>query len=388
MKVLVCSAARFGIANVVDNVLETFESADVEVTYCRNPLNPSPDWCRTVDLLDRGRYERLSETLEDSAAYRPAHLLYGILLSWRRAFDYIDRHSQDYDVVWLHSPHPVVFYVADEIDCPVVVTLHSEPKEHLNRDGLDSYYHRLLYHLRVSNLRRSEVRLVTGVGPDVTGELIEAGFPESQVEMVKNGVDIERFSPAKAGSLRERFDVPEEDDLLLSLGRFTEQKQPERIVELFAAIRDRREDVSLVMAGEGERRQQVQDLASERGIEDIHFPGFVSEAEKPLLYQCADYFLLASKYEGGYPPLTLSEAMASGLPCIVSDIQCAEIVSEADCGLVVDFEDGDVTGNVLAYLDADHPDHGANARRYAEDELSWASISERYLNLLGRTARG
>lgn len=387
MNVLVCSAARFGIANVVDNVLDQFEDADVDVTYCRNPLNPSPEWCRTVDLLDKGRYERLSSILEDSAAYRPAHLLYGILTFWYRAFGYIDRHGGEYDVVWLHSPHPVVFAMAGEIDCPVVVTLHSEPREHENRDGFDRYYHKLLYHLRLSTCQRSETRLITGVGPDVTGELREAGIPDSQVELVGNGVDIERFSPSDtAGDLRERIGVPEDDRLLLSLGRFTEQKRPERLVKLFAQLTDHLQDCSLVMAGEGERRQQVETLAAERGVADIYFPGFVSEAEKPLLYQSADYFLLASKYEGGYPPLTLSEAMASGLPCIVSDIQCGGIVRAADCGLVVDFESGSPVEAVVEYLDGDYPDHGQNARQYAIEELSWESISESYLDVLSRVA--
>jgi len=109
----------------------------------------------------------------------------------------------------------------------------------------------------------------------------------------------------------------------------------------------------------------------------------VDDQDLPDLYACADYYIMTSKYEGGMPPLTLAEAMASGLPCIVSDIPNLAIVKDADCGTIVDFTDLSVALNdILDYLKLDHHSHGVNARNFATSSLDWEIITEDYLQAL------
>jgi len=98
------------------------------------------------------------------------------------------------------------------------------------------------------------------------------------------------------------------------------------------------------------------------------------------LYACADYYIMTSKYEGGMPPLTLAEAMASGLPCIVSDIPNLAVVKDADCGIVVASDDIAQAGDkVLEYLKKEYSNQARNARAYAVKHLDWALIAEIYL---------
>ena len=78
----------------------------------------------------------------------------------------------------------------------------------------------------------------------------------------------------------------------------------------------------------------------------------------PDLYACSDYFIAASRYEGGEPILTLAEAMASGLPCIVSDIPNFRFIERVKSGIVVNFNDVEkVTEDVTEYLKNDNCDN-------------------------------
>jgi len=76
----------------------------------------------------------------------------------------------------------------------------------------------------------------------------------------------------------------------------------------------------------------------------------------------------------------LLEAMASGLPCIVSDIPALRIVEEARCGIVVDFNNVETAASqIIEYLGADNTNHPRNAREYAVSNLDWEIIARRYL---------
>ena len=118
------------------------------------------------------------------------------------------------------------------------------------------------------------------------------------------------------------------------------------------------------------------------GIRKIKFLGHVDNKDAlPNLYACSDYYIMTSKYEGS--PSTLLEAMASGLPCIVSDIPHLRMVKDAECGIIVPF--GDIENaacQIKDYILEDHFDHSNNARNYAVDMLDWEIIARKYCKVL------
>jgi glycosyltransferase involved in cell wall biosynthesis len=91
---------------------------------------------------------------------------------------------------------------------------------------------------------------------------------------------------------------------------------------------------------------------------------------------------MTSNYEGA--PLTLYEAMASGLPCIVSDIPNLDIVQQSNCGIVVNFDDVETAAKkILTYMEKNISEHSDNARKFAEKELDWGIIAQRYKEMFG-----
>jgi 1,2-diacylglycerol 3-alpha-glucosyltransferase len=216
------------------------------------------------------------------------------------------------------------------------------------------------------------------VSQTVCNELKTMGIPENRITCIPNGVDIARFCPRdNKSAIRSKFGLSKDDTVILSVGRLTHQKQPHTMIEVFSHLEKGLGDVTLCIAGKGELLEETKDLAEKIGLRKVLFLGYVDDRDLPDLYACADYYIMTSKYEG--LPLTLLEAMASGLPCIVSDIPNLGIVRDADCGIILNYGDvSSASDQILDYISNGHSDHSQKARRYALEQLDWHLISKQY----------
>ncbi len=107
---------------------------------------------------------------------------------------------------------------------------------------------------------------------------------------------------------------------ILSVGRLTYYKGFDTLISAVAGI----PDVQLLIAGEGEQRQDLERLIaqerSQRGCSNVQLLGQVSEAKKHALFNSCDIFALASRERTEAFGLVLIEAMQHGKPCIASDL--------------------------------------------------------------------
>lgn len=116
--------------------------------------------------------------------------------------------------------------------------------------------------------------------------------------------------------LRDRIGCKATDILLLSVGELNANKNHVVVIRALAAMN--RKDVHYVIAGRGELMEQHKSLIAELGMQDrVHLLGYCDEVSR--WYQAADIFVFPSFREG--LSVSLMEAMASGLPCIVSKIR-------------------------------------------------------------------
>jgi glycosyltransferase involved in cell wall biosynthesis len=148
--------------------------------------------------------------------------------------------------------------------------------------------------------------------------------PDTDIGIVPNGVDIERFRPMDPASLRERYDLPEEP-LVGYTGRHGYEKRLHEIVEACDGT-----GLPLVFAGDGPAREDLEARARVADV-DVRFLGFLDREELPAFYSALDVFAFPSPVET--QGLVALEANACGTP-----------VAGVDSGALVDTVEEGVTG--------------------------------------------
>lgn len=137
------------------------------------------------------------------------------------------------------------------------------------------------------------------------------------VHLINNGIDMTRFAFDQAIRDEYRKSLGLSGEIaLFHAGRLTQVKNQKYLLEILKSLHGSGRKYKLFIAGEGELESELKSYSRELGVEnDVVFLGKRDDVDK--LYQAMDIFLLPSHHEGF--PVTLAEAQASGLFCIVSN---------------------------------------------------------------------
>lgn len=142
-------------------------------------------------------------------------------------------------------------------------------------------------------------------------------IPRDWVRILKNAIEVERyrFDPERRCALRRELGV-ESAVVYGTVGRISYQKNHGFMVDAFAEIHRRNPRSRLLLVGSGELRGELERQIEAYRLEDaVLLPGWKANVEDYL--NAMDVFLLPSRFEGlGIAAL---EALASGLPCVISD---------------------------------------------------------------------
>ena len=153
------------------------------------------------------------------------------------------------------------------------------------------------------------------------------------------GIDLEKFSgmPVDKAEKRRELGIPQDATLLLSVGELNENKNHQVIIRAMARLRE--PTLHYMIAGQGNQKEELLNLASELGLADrLHLLGFRKDVKE--LCEVSDIFCFPSRREGlGQASI---EAMACGLPLVTSNIHG-----------INDYSQNDVTGYKCAPDDVD-----------------------------------
>ena len=184
------------------------------------------------------------------------------------------------------------------------------------------------------------------------------GIPENKMVPAPYCVDNNRFSEAaKAlrpdrGELRARWGIPNESTCFLFCGKLIEKKRVQDLIQAFEMLVTKdneyrlRVPIHLLIVGDGALREMIQakaDCLRDRvGRTCVTLTGFLNQSEMPKAYAAADCLVLPSD-AGETWGLVVNEAMASGLPAIVSD----------QVGCAADLIEPTITGDIFPMSDCE-----------------------------------
>jgi glycosyltransferase involved in cell wall biosynthesis len=260
----------------------------------------------------------------------------------------------------------------------LVVGLHSATE---GRPGVSGRLRARAYRSRPYRLLARQVEAFHTLRPHQTQFLVHhLSVSPSRIWLIPNGIDLQRFVPTPAHP-------PDRTFRILFAGRLDQQKGTDIFLESLESARLQKPAISVTVAGEGPLRKSVESVAAR--MPNVTFVGY--EPDPSHLYASHDLLVAPSRWE--VLPLVPCEALACGLPLVLSDIPANRFFREATATAFCQVEDTESLAAAVREridLKLHHPDAYQDlrnaARRFAEDRLdqrvTFASLIESLENIV------
>ncbi len=196
-----------------------------------------------------------------------------------------------------------------------------------------------------------------------------------RVEVLPNGVDLQKFQPRDRAAARSRLAVPTEGTVLASVGHLIPDKGHHVAIEALTSL----PEATLLIVGEGAGRAALAAQARRCGVDArVRFLGLVPHEHLGSVYSAADALVLPSAREG--MPNVVLESLACGTPVVATDVGgIGEVLTSPVAGrLMAERTAGALCAALRDLLAAAPPT--AEVRAFAQ-RLGWASVIERQVAL-------
>lgn len=233
-----------------------------------------------------------------------------------------------------------------------------------------------LKHLSFYKYADHVVAVSAGVADDFSTRF---NYPRSEVKVIYNPTYMPDKYLSEANTQFPKF-VNHDKPIILSVGRLTEQKNFDLLIDAFSIVR-KQMDCRLLILGDGHLREALEKKVEELGLrDDVLMPGFVNN---PIDYmKAADVFVMSSDYEGFGNVIV--EALGAGLPVVSTDCPSgpAEILANGEFGTLVPIRNKSeltkaIVDNLNKKSDVKHLVSRAK-------QFSAKNIGDEYLSLLNK----
>lgn len=263
--------------------------------------------------------------------------------------------------------------LAKQLQIPLIVHFH----------GKDAHKKSVIESYRKDYLQLAQnAAAIIAVSQRMVESLLELGFPESKIHLVRCGANDAKFEE------KSRFPL---DPVFFGVGRFVDKKAPYLTVLAFKAVHDAIPSARLILGGTGDLLEATKNLAEALGLrEAVTFPGILSPDCVASHMQDATAFVQhsitprcgPSEGDSEGTPVAILEALTTGLPVISTrHAGIGEVVREGETGLLVDERDVDGMAQAMIRVARDPVfarQMGAKAR---EDALRHYT-ADQYINSL------
>lgn len=337
----------------------TEAGATIDVAYRDRGSETAPSWVRdSIRLGTGGAFDRREQ------------------LRWARdARRLLSEKGDEYDIVHLHG-----FYLANQLAAwgfrgsATVVALPV-----LEGGDLGNASDTRRHGLKMLGLRLAarSVRHGFALSDRIAHDLTALGVPAASVTLIGNPADSAAF---RVGAART---AQHSSPMIGFVGKVGGFKNPELVVDAIASMRASGLDARGLIVGPFENdgvREKLEQLVKHHQLaQSVMFTGFTRQVADKLALM--DVFVLPSDKEG--LPGALCEAMASGLPCVVTDVgSMATHVRAAECGAVVQAEATSVLSGIYNALGDNWTVASRRSHHYAKENFSAQAIAKTYLTSL------
>ncbi|MBI5033444.1 MAG: glycosyltransferase family 4 protein [Chloroflexi bacterium] len=303
----------FGAGNYIVNLIAALSRLDTPNEYV---------------VFVKPFHASLFKTLQRARTIQVALPMRTLRIAWEQTALPILARQYKLDV--LHSPHYSLPLAAP---CATVVTFHDMtfflyPQAHL-------LYKRIFFRTMIPLAARRATSIIA-ISESTRQDILRLlKTPSEKVNQVSYGISSQFHLTENCNRLdeaRHKYNLPAE--FALYVGNLEPRKNLPILLQAFARLVHQGLPHSLVLVGSrGWKDDAVFTTLSELGISDrVHFLGYVTQDELPLIYQASRVFVYPSLYEGfGLPVL---EAMACGTPVITSNVSSMPEVA-GDAGLLI-----------------------------------------------------
>jgi glycogen synthase len=243
--------------------------------------------------------------------------IYNILSATKFINGLIKKEQYQFDVVCVHDWLSSVAGLVIKNDCKVPVVFHTHSTEWGRSGGPGS---EVVTHFENAMAQNAD-RIIT-VSYAMQQDLIKHGWPQSNISVVWNGVEANRYDPRKVKqsdieAIRAKYGIPADWNMILFVGRLTWVKGVRNILQAMPTVLKEFPNTKLVILGKGEEQKDLLETAERLNIKNnmVYRFDFVPEDERILHYAAADMCVFPSTYEP-FGIVSL-EAMAMEKPVVV-----------------------------------------------------------------------
>lgn len=285
------------------------------MNYYRNVDRTRVQFDFMVHRQERGAYDDEIEAM-GGKIYRMSPIHPGKIGRYKKELKlFFDEHPE-YSIIHSHMSE-LGYYAfreakAHHVKCTVC---HAHNAPHFKDETLSEKLKDIMrWRLKHKVRKYNDHMFVCGMD---AGKWLFGKFRKRRFVMMNNAIDAGNFrwDAERAEMLRREWEL-DGKFVVCNVGRFNAQKNHNFLIDIFNLIHYHYPDSVLLLAGDGDLEERIKAKAEGLGLSDcVRFLGIRSDINDILL--ASDVFLFPSLYEG--LPVTLVEAQASGIKCVISD---------------------------------------------------------------------
>ena len=297
------------------------------------------DYCKSINkeqiqlkviVIDRQYFTPIEERIKESGVeviylgnqlFKDGDLRWNILklIRFVSRYYYFNKaiHQYDPDVIHIHLHLGLYFrfLFMRKKDVRLYLTVHNVTERYFCKDC--SNIKKYVEYREVCRLIRKKGLTLIALHEDMRQEL-KSFFDSERVILLRNGICLSKFDPSlyDKNEMRSRLGIEESAFVIGHVGRFHEQKNHRMIIDIFCNIYKKDPNSVLLLVGTGDLKEQIEEMIRVKGIVDRVII-LSNRPDIPQIMCAMDVFLMPSLWEGY--PVSLIEAQAMGIKCVISD---------------------------------------------------------------------